>query len=87
MICISMQNNNDKNTISNLANKIRIILSKDDEPDITLSLKMGFEENGFEIYTFNDPINALSNFKASLYDLYLHISPVLLSRLLYFVSG
>ena len=44
-----MQNNNDKNTISNLANKIRIILSIDDEPDITLSLKMGFEENGFKI--------------------------------------
>ena len=42
----------------------RKVLIVDDEPDITLTLRIGLEDNGFEVYTFNNPIEALSNFKA-----------------------
>ena len=49
----------------------RKILIVDDEPDITLTLRIGLEDNGFEVYTFNDPTEALSNFKAGYYDLLL----------------
>jgi two-component system, OmpR family, response regulator ChvI len=65
-----MQNNSDKNIVSK-PTPYRIILIVDDEPDITSSLKMGLEYNGFEVHTFNDPIEALSNFKAGSYDLVL----------------
>ena len=58
-----MQNNNDKN-IASKPIPYRIILIVDDEPDITSSLKMGLEYNGFEVQTFNDPVEALSNFTA-----------------------
>ena len=49
--------------------KARIFLV-DDEPDINLTIKTALEEeNGFEVYTFDDPIVALDNFKKGLYDL------------------
>jgi two-component system, OmpR family, response regulator ChvI len=67
-----MQNNNDKNIVSKIT-RYRIILIVDDEPDITSSLKMGLEYNGFEVHTFNVPVEALSNFKAGSYDLVLLI--------------
>ena len=51
-------------------NKTRILLV-DDEQDITVSLRMGLENNGFAVDTFNDPQEALSNFKAGIYDLLL----------------
>jgi two-component system, OmpR family, response regulator ChvI len=35
----------------------------DDEPDITFSLGMGLEDNGFVVDTFNDPLLALQSFK------------------------
>jgi DNA-binding response OmpR family regulator len=34
-------------------------------------LGLGLEDSGFEVYTFNDPIKALSNFKVDYYDLLL----------------
>ena len=42
------------------------ILLVDDEPDVTLTLKKGLEENGFSVDAFNDPRVALSKFKASI---------------------
>ena len=42
------------------------ILLVDDEPDVTLALKRGLEENGFSVDAFNDPRVALSKFKASI---------------------
>jgi DNA-binding response OmpR family regulator len=57
-----MQNNNDNN-IASKPTRYRIILIVDDEPDITSSLKMGLEYNGFEVHTFNDPVEALSNLR------------------------
>ena len=43
----------------------------DDEHDIALAFKISLENNGFVVDTFNDPEQALSNFKAGLYDLLL----------------
>jgi len=48
----------------------------DDEPDITSSLKIGLEYNEddeFKVDTFNDSIEALSNYKTRHYDLLLDI--------------
>ena len=47
------------------------ILLVDDEQDITYSFSIALEDKGFVVDTFNDPQQALSNFKAGLYDLLL----------------
>jgi len=47
------------------------IMLVDDEPDITFGLRIGLEDNGFEVDAFNDPRLALSNFKPSSYDILL----------------
>jgi two-component system response regulator ChvI len=47
------------------------ILIVDDDPDIILSFKNSLESNGFEVDSYNDPLLALKNFKASFYDLLL----------------
>ena len=47
----------------------RRILVVDDESDITFTLKKGLENSGmFEVDVFNDPQEALSNFKPNYYD-------------------
>jgi two-component system, OmpR family, response regulator ChvI len=51
--------------------KKRRILVVDDEPDVNLTIKLALENEGFEVDTYNDPIQALSNFKTGLYDLLL----------------
>jgi len=43
----------------------------DDEPDITLMLKLGLEDGGFDVDAFSDPELALFSFRPSLYDLVL----------------
>jgi DNA-binding response OmpR family regulator len=43
----------------------------DDETDQTLSFKIGLENSGFKVDAFNDPEEALSNFKTGTYDLLL----------------
>jgi CheY-like chemotaxis protein len=58
---------------------IKRILVVDDDPDITLTFKVGLEEyhyyhddkRRFEVYTYNNPAVALSEFKLSFYDLLL----------------
>jgi DNA-binding response OmpR family regulator len=47
------------------------ILIVDDDADITLAFKKGLENDGFKVDVFNDPLQALLNFKASDYDLLL----------------
>ena len=49
----------------------RRILAIDDEPDITLMLKLGLEDGGFDVDAFSDPELALSSFRPGLYDLVL----------------
>jgi DNA-binding response OmpR family regulator len=46
-------------------------MAVDDEADITFTLKKTLEQSGFSLDVFNDPIAALSNFKADYYDLIL----------------
>src|ERR671932_2840012 len=57
-------------TTMNSGKKKRILLV-DDEHNITFGFRIGLEDNGFVVDTFNDPQEALSNFKAGLYDLLL----------------
>ena len=47
------------------------LLIVDDEPDITSVLRRGLEQYGFVVDTFNDPVEALSDFKVGYYDLLL----------------
>jgi DNA-binding response OmpR family regulator len=47
----------------------RRILIVDDEVDITRSLKLGLERLGFQVDTFNDPVDALAKIKPGRYDL------------------
>jgi DNA-binding response OmpR family regulator len=47
------------------------VLIVDDEPDVTGTFKVGLEERGFKVETFNDPEMALSNFKPGKYDILL----------------
>jgi two-component system catabolic regulation response regulator CreB/two-component system response regulator ChvI len=54
-----------------MQNHSKRILIVDDEPDITFTWKTALEDEGFMVDTFNDPILALSNFKANSYDLLL----------------
>ena len=57
-------------TINNDSSGGRILIV-DDDPDITLSFSIGLEDGGFEVFTYNDPQDALANFKPSFYDLLL----------------
>ena len=41
----------------------------DDERDIIIVLKKGLEKFGFNVDAFDDPLVALSNFKANYYDI------------------
>src|ERR671938_1394414 len=45
------------------------ILVVDDEHDITESCSIALEYHGFKVDTFNDPIEALSNYRPDYYDL------------------
>jgi CheY-like chemotaxis protein len=49
------------------------ILIIDDDPDITLTFKAGLEDNSkeFQVYTYNDPMSLLGEFKPNFYDLIL----------------
>jgi two-component system response regulator ChvI len=43
----------------------------DDEPDVTYALEKVLADNGFVVYSYNDPSLVLSHFKVGLYDLLL----------------
>jgi DNA-binding response OmpR family regulator len=45
------------------------ILVVDDEYDVSLTIKVVLEDNGFEVDSFNDASEALENFKTGIYDL------------------
>jgi DNA-binding response OmpR family regulator len=45
------------------------ILAVDDEDDLTMLCSLALEYHGFKVDTFNDPQDALSNFKPDYYDL------------------
>lgn len=56
------------NASKNTSNSKRILLV-DDEADVISLFKMILEMNGFEVDSYTDPLEALSNFKANSYDL------------------
>jgi two-component system response regulator ChvI len=58
-----MTNDNDR--------KNKRILLVDDEPDVTYTLEIVLEYNGFRVDSYTDPTLALSNFRPGLYDLLL----------------
>jgi DNA-binding response OmpR family regulator len=45
------------------------ILVVDDEADLTMLSRLALEYHGFKVDTFNDPKEALTNFKPNYYDL------------------
>jgi DNA-binding response OmpR family regulator len=45
------------------------ILIVDDEVDVMLTLKLCLEENGFIVDAYNNPVSAIKNFQAGVYDL------------------
>jgi CheY-like chemotaxis protein len=45
------------------------ILVVDDEADLTMLCSLALEYHGFKVYTFNDPSEALSNYKPGYFDL------------------
>jgi two-component system, OmpR family, response regulator ChvI len=47
----------------------RRILLVDDESDVTTVLTFALEDYGFEVDSYNNPLDALSNFKSNYYDL------------------
>jgi DNA-binding response OmpR family regulator len=49
--------------------KEKRILIVDDEPDVNLALRIVLEDSNFIVDSFNDPLRALENFKADMYDL------------------
>ena len=56
---------------------VKRVLVVDDEPDVALTFKAGLEEylcdgkRRFEVYAYNNPLQALSEFKPDFYDLML----------------
>jgi DNA-binding response OmpR family regulator len=47
------------------------ILLVDDEPDNCTLFRIALEDSGFEVHTYNNPIDALASFKPSFYELLL----------------
>ena len=67
----TLQANNQIIILTTLNSSIKKrILFVDDEPDITLTFKIALHSTGlFEVYTFNEPLHALANFKSGFYHL------------------
>jgi DNA-binding response OmpR family regulator len=49
----------------------KTVLLIDDELDVTTVFGLGLQDEGFDVYTYNDPLEALSQFKPNFYDLLL----------------
>src|SRR5918994_6468517 len=49
----------------------KVVLVVDDDPDMTSIFSLGLQDEGFEVYAYNDPLNVLSEFRPNFYDLLL----------------
>ena len=56
-------------SMSTKAKAKRKVLLVDDEIDITITLKLYLEENGFEVDAYDNPSSAMANYKPGLYHL------------------
>jgi hypothetical protein len=64
----TLQDNNQIIILTTLNSSIKKRILLDDEPDITLTFKIALHSTGlFEVYTFNEPLQALANFKSGFY--------------------
>jgi CheY-like chemotaxis protein len=65
--------------VSRSPSNYKRILIVDDEPDVAMTLKLGLEssndddnkKSNFEVYSYTNPVEALSEFKPNFYDLLL----------------
>jgi CheY-like chemotaxis protein len=49
----------------------KVILIVDDDPDMTSIFSLGLQDEGSEVYAYNDPLDVLSQFRPNFYDLLL----------------
>jgi DNA-binding response OmpR family regulator len=49
----------------------KVVLVVDDDPDMTSVFSLGLQDEGFEVYTYNDPLEVLYQFRPNFYDLLL----------------
>jgi DNA-binding response OmpR family regulator len=49
----------------------KTVLIIDDDPDVTTVFTLGLQDEGFDVHTYNDPLEALSQFRPNFYDLLL----------------
>jgi DNA-binding response OmpR family regulator len=49
----------------------KTVLIIDDDPDVTMVFSLGLQDEGFDVHTYNDPLEALSQFRPNFYDLLL----------------
>jgi DNA-binding response OmpR family regulator len=49
----------------------KVVLVVDDDPDMTSIFSLGLQDEGFEVYAYNDPLEVLSQFRPNFYDLLL----------------
>jgi DNA-binding response OmpR family regulator len=66
----SQENNMNLNTIEK-TRLYKVVLIVDDDPDMTSIFSLGLQDEGYEVYTFNDPLEVLSQFRPNFYDLML----------------
>ena len=60
-----------KEKITNNTAFSKTVLIIDDDPDVTTVFGLGLQDEGFDIYTYNEPLEALSQFRPNFYDLLL----------------
>jgi DNA-binding response OmpR family regulator len=60
-----------KEKITNNIAFSKTVLIIDDDPDVTTVFGLGLQDEGFDVYTYNDPLEALSQFRPNFYDLLL----------------
>jgi DNA-binding response OmpR family regulator len=58
-------------TITNNRTLSKTVLIIDDDPDVTTVFGLGLQDEGFDVYTYNDPLEALSQFRPNFYELLL----------------
>jgi DNA-binding response OmpR family regulator len=49
----------------------KVVLIVDDDPDMTSIFSLGLQDEGFDVHTYNDPLEVLSQFRPNFYDLLL----------------
>ena len=62
---MSHENTTNLNTIEERVSKVVLIV--DDDPDMTSIFGLGLQDEGLEVYTFNDSLEVLSHFKPNFY--------------------